>query len=154
MNENEPVEAVAKRNKSNTPPRGGAPKKIIRRSFEERLRAVKLHLEEGFTVELVAREMGVSYAAVSKWLQKYRREGEEGLRDHDPRTGRPKIPEPVREKIVELKSVVASKTSRERRPADITIFKSNGMAVEDVICAGYIYERGIQEGRGAEMRYS
>ena len=37
---------------------------------------------------------------------------------------------------------------------DITIFKSNGLAVEDVICAGYVYEIGLQRGRGAEMRYS
>ncbi len=57
-------------------------------------------------------------------------------------------------KIVELKDIVGSKPSRERRPADITIFKSNGLAVEDVICASYVYERGIQEGKGAEMRYS
>jgi alanine dehydrogenase len=57
-------------------------------------------------------------------------------------------------KIVELKDIVVSKPSRERRPVDITIFKSNGLAVEDVICAGYVYERGIQEGKGAEMRYS
>jgi alanine dehydrogenase len=57
-------------------------------------------------------------------------------------------------KIVELKDVVVSKTSYKRRPADITIFKSNGLAVEDVICAGYVYERGIKEGKGAEMRYS
>jgi alanine dehydrogenase len=57
-------------------------------------------------------------------------------------------------KIVELKDIVVSKALRERRPADITIFKSNGLAVEDVICAGYIYERGKQEGRGVEMRYS
>jgi len=99
MNDNEPIEK--KRNSS--PPRGGSRKKVLRRKFEERLRAVKLHLEEGFTAELVAREMGVSYAAVSKWLQKYRRHGEEGLKDHDPGPGRRKIPEPVRAKIVELK---------------------------------------------------
>jgi transposase InsO family protein len=98
MNDNEPV---AKKNSS--PPRGGTREKIVRRKFEERLRAVKLHLEEGFTVELVAQEMGVSYAAVSKWLQKYRRHGEVGLQDHDRRAGQSKIPEPVRAKIVELK---------------------------------------------------
>jgi ornithine cyclodeaminase/alanine dehydrogenase-like protein (mu-crystallin family) len=57
-------------------------------------------------------------------------------------------------KIVELKDIVVSKPARERRPADITIFKSNGLAVEDVICAGYVYERGVQERQGAEMRYS
>ncbi len=57
-------------------------------------------------------------------------------------------------RIVELKDIVVSKPARERRPADITIFKSNGLAVEDVICAGYVYERGVQERQGAEMRYS
>lgn len=57
-------------------------------------------------------------------------------------------------KLVELKDVVVSNSARKRRSTDITIFKSNGLAVEDVICAGYVYERGVQERRGAEMRYS
>jgi alanine dehydrogenase len=58
-------------------------------------------------------------------------------------------------KLVELKDVVvAGASSAKRRPADITIFKSNGLAVEDVICAAYVYERGLKEQRGAEMRYS
>jgi len=105
MNDNEPI--AKKRNSS--PPRGGSRKKIPRRKFAERLRAVKLHLEEGFTVELVAQEMGVSYAAVGKWLQKYRQHGEEGLKDHERGPGRPKIPEPVRAKIVELKQAEPSR---------------------------------------------
>jgi transposase InsO family protein len=100
MNDNEPVE---KKHKNTSPPRGGPPKKIGRRTFAERLRAVQLHLQEGFTVELVAREMGVSLAAVGKWLQKYRQHGEEGLKDHSPGPGRPKIPEPVRARILALK---------------------------------------------------
>jgi ornithine cyclodeaminase/alanine dehydrogenase-like protein (mu-crystallin family) len=56
-------------------------------------------------------------------------------------------------KIVELQDIV-SKPGRTRRPADITVFKSNGLAVEDVICAGYVYEQGRKAGRGVEMRYS
>jgi ornithine cyclodeaminase/alanine dehydrogenase-like protein (mu-crystallin family) len=55
-------------------------------------------------------------------------------------------------RLLELKDVTAG--GFKRRPGDITIFKSNGLAVEDVICAGYIYEIGLQRGRGAEMRYS
>jgi len=48
--------------------------------------------------------------------------------------------------IAELKDVTG------RPSADaMTIFKSNGIAVEDVVCAGYVYERAINEGRG---RYS
>ena len=47
MNESEQVERKQKKNPS--PPRGEPRKKSLRRPFEERLRAVKLHLEEGFT---------------------------------------------------------------------------------------------------------
>jgi alanine dehydrogenase len=54
-------------------------------------------------------------------------------------------------KLVELKTLTAG---LERRPADITIFKSNGLAVQDVISAGYVYERALREGRGEKMRYS
>ena len=98
MQENEPVEK-----KNTSPPRGGAPRKSLPRTFEERLRAVKLHLEEGFTQEMVAREMGVSFAAIGKWVQRYRREGEEGLKTRIHRPPRAKLPEPVRNKILQLK---------------------------------------------------
>ncbi|HVP48562.1 MAG TPA: ornithine cyclodeaminase family protein [Bryobacteraceae bacterium] len=57
-------------------------------------------------------------------------------------------------KLVELKDIVASKPAFLRRPAGITVFKSNGLAVEDVICAAYVFEQGLKEGRGVEMRYS
>jgi ornithine cyclodeaminase/alanine dehydrogenase-like protein (mu-crystallin family) len=33
----------------------------------------------------------------------------------------------------------------------LTIFKSNGIAAEDVASAGYIYERALAEGRGKEI---
>ena len=76
MQENEPIE---KKRNNTSAPRGGPPKKHVTFTFEERLRAVKLHLEEGFTQELVAQEMGVSLAAIGKWLHSYRLHGEEGL---------------------------------------------------------------------------
>jgi len=57
-------------------------------------------------------------------------------------------------KIVELKDVVAGAALRERPHDAITIFKSNGIAVEDVICAGYVFEQGSKKGRGAKMPYS
>ena len=100
MNENEPVE----KRKNPSPPRGGPPKKTaIRRTFAERLRAVKLHLEEGFTVDLVAQETGASHASVSQWVARYRREGEEGLKDRDRGPSAKRLPAAVREKILELK---------------------------------------------------
>jgi len=57
-------------------------------------------------------------------------------------------------KLVELKDVVAAGADIKRRPSSITIFKSNGLAVEDVICSGYVYELALKEGRGAKMPYS
>jgi hypothetical protein len=45
MEEHEPVE---KKKNHPCPPRGAAPKKRLTFTLEERLRAVKLHLEEGF----------------------------------------------------------------------------------------------------------
>jgi alanine dehydrogenase len=57
-------------------------------------------------------------------------------------------------KFVELKDVVTAPQRYEWRPDQITIFKSNGLAVEDVICAGYVYERAIENKRGVEVAHS
>jgi alanine dehydrogenase len=57
-------------------------------------------------------------------------------------------------KIVEFAEIVAGRVTGRASPTEITIFKSNGLAVEDVICAGYIYERGLELGRGVEGAYS
>ena len=99
MEENEPVE------KTHNPsaPRGGPPKKHLTFTFEERLRAVKLHLEEGFTQEMVAQEMGISSAAVFKWTKRYRLQGEEALKSQYPGRRKARLPEPVRDKILQLK---------------------------------------------------
>ena len=51
------------------------------------------------------------------------------------------------ERVVELKDVTAGRFAR-KRPTDITLFKSNGLAVEDVIAAGWVYERAAAIGRG------
>jgi alanine dehydrogenase len=48
--------------------------------------------------------------------------------------------------IVELQNVTARPAA-----AAVTIFKSNGIAVEDVASAGYIYERAVAEKRGREI---
>lgn len=50
-------------------------------------------------------------------------------------------------RVVELKDVKGRPG-----PEAVTIFKSNGLAVEDVISAGYVYERALQEGRGQNVR--
>jgi ornithine cyclodeaminase/alanine dehydrogenase-like protein (mu-crystallin family) len=57
-------------------------------------------------------------------------------------------------KILELAEIVAGRAPGRVHSNEITVFKSNGLAVEDVICAGYVYERGLELGRGQEDRYS
>lgn len=47
------------------------------------------------------------------------------------------------ENVQELKDVDAAHDA-----AAITVFKSNGLAAEDVAAGGYVYERAIAEGRG------
>jgi alanine dehydrogenase len=44
------------------------------------------------------------------------------------------------QRVVELQAVVGGKCGREN-PDQVTLFKSNGLAVEDVIAAGLVYER-------------
>ena len=51
-------------------------------------------------------------------------------------------------RVVELQEVVAGRRGVPRRLGQITVFKSNGLAVEDVVCAGFVYEQAVQRGLG------
>ena len=51
--------------------------------------------------------------------------------------------------VVELSTV-----SGRRDANDITIFKSNGLAIEDVVAAGWVYERALAEGAGRPLHSS
>lgn len=82
--------------------------RLVRYASEFKLRAVKLHLEEGFPQELVCQEMGMGTSTFSGWLKTYRERGEEGLRFLLPpgaggRKKRARLPGPVVDKILELK---------------------------------------------------
>lgn len=73
---------------------------------EVRLKAVKLHLEEGFPLRLVAREMGVGRDTVYIWVRRYRQFGRAGLEPQPPgrrKPGTPKLPAAVKQKIVEVR---------------------------------------------------
>lgn len=72
-------------------------------SFEERLRAVRLHLQEGFPQPLVSAETGVSSSSLAEWVRSYRAHGEAGLQGQTaPRPGR-RLPAAITEKILQLK---------------------------------------------------
>ena len=51
--------------------------------------------------------------------------------------------------VVELQEVAAGRAGR-KDAGQITVFKSNGLAVEDVIAAGMVYERAMAAGRGSQ----
>ena len=82
------------------PPRGAGGAKTMRRfTVDEKLKAIRLHLEEGFSLSLVCEELGVSKSSLDHWLQAYRLGGEAGLQPRLP----DRLPAPITEKIIELK---------------------------------------------------
>jgi transposase InsO family protein len=93
-------------------PRKNGPKKWTKvvYPYELRLKAVKLHLEEGISREVISRELGVGESSVSVWVRSYRQKGEDGLRSQPRgvRPGQKKLPEPVTARIVELKKAEPS----------------------------------------------
>lgn len=50
---------------------------------EEKLRIVKLHLEEHISILQIERECGVHHGLVSAWVKKYLEEGEDALEPHN-----------------------------------------------------------------------
>jgi ornithine cyclodeaminase/alanine dehydrogenase-like protein (mu-crystallin family) len=55
------------------------------------------------------------------------------------------------EDFVELRDVVAGLKPARTNPGDITIFKSLGLALEDVALGKFIYERALTQGRGRRL---
>jgi transposase-like protein len=57
-----------------------------RYSKEEKLRIVKMHLEEHKSVKQIEKEIGITHSLVSAWVKRYLEEGEDAL---EPRNGNP-----------------------------------------------------------------
>ena len=53
--------------------------------------------------------------------------------------------------VTELAEIVAGKTPGRSNPEQITLFKSNGIATEDVVVAGRIYELARERGLGRQV---
>jgi len=51
-------------------------KRRRRYPVEFKLRAVRLHLEEGYAAKLVAEQLGDGHSTLSNWIKRYREEGE------------------------------------------------------------------------------
>ena len=99
MNEQPVVEK-----KRNSPPRGaGGAKKSRRFTKDEKLKAVRLYLEEGFSMTMVCEEVGVSRSCLGLWLEAYRSSGEAGLEPSKSGPRKHRLPTPITDKIIELK---------------------------------------------------
>ena len=55
-------------------------------------------------------------------------------------------------RLVELKDVISGRVKARTTLHQITLFKSNGLAVEDVIAAGFVYERALTPERASAGR--
>jgi ornithine cyclodeaminase/alanine dehydrogenase-like protein (mu-crystallin family) len=61
-------------------------------------------------------------------------------------------PEPERwDTVTEIAEVVAGRAPGRMTADQITLFKSNGIAIEDVVVAGRVYERALERGCGEQM---
>ena len=96
-----------KREKSKRPPRGATRRtKCPRYPAELKLRAVKLHVEEGFDLKLVAQEVGACAESVRGWVRRYQKLGRAGLETpagKSRKAVKPKLPPLVKEQIVAVK---------------------------------------------------
>jgi len=86
--------------KRNSPPRGaGGAKKVRRYTAAEKLKAVRLCLEEGFSLQQVCDEMGMAHSGLSHWVSRYRQQGEAGLQPRQPGKRAAKLPEAITQQI-------------------------------------------------------
>ena len=72
---------------------------------EYKLRAVKMHLEDGAPQKMVAEQMGCGLSTMMRWVALYRKDGPAGLPDDRRKgvRGKAKIPAAVRDQIVDMK---------------------------------------------------
>lgn len=83
----------------------GVGQKRPRHSLATRLRATRLHLQEGYPVPEIAKAIGVHKHTVTHWIKLYKEFGEAGLKPQKPYPGsrKKRLPLVVHKKIVELK---------------------------------------------------
>jgi alanine dehydrogenase len=55
--------------------------------------------------------------------------------------------------VVELAEIAAGRVPGRRDSDEITLFKSNGVAIEDIVTAGRVYEIAVKQKRGVELPF-
>ncbi len=95
-------------------PRGSRKKKKKREEYPAplKLKAVKLYLEEGYSPLLIQAETGISSTNLYRWVKKYREQGEGGLESRRNGGLKCRLPEAVRQKIIEEKKKDPTKGSK------------------------------------------
>ena len=98
----------------------------MRYSWESRLRAVRLVVEGGLSVTAAAAGRGVARSTLYRWLQRYRAEGEAGLRDRSsrPRRSPRRTPAALERRILALRA--------ETRAGPLTVGRVVGVAPSTV----------------------
>jgi transposase InsO family protein len=92
-----------KKNGSPPPGRGRHHAKGRQYPVELKLQAVKRHTEEGYSESEITQAVGVGNGTLHRWLDRYKKEGEECLRPQKYKGGKPKKPALVKAKIVGIK---------------------------------------------------
>jgi transposase InsO family protein len=85
--------------------------------FEFKLKLVRLHLEDGYGVPMLAQEFGVSEYSLYRWSRQYYERGEAGLVLKGRSKPASRLSESVHEKILEIKK--AQPQSGSRRISDV-----------------------------------
>jgi len=68
-----------------------------------KLKAVKMHLEDGTSQDIIARQMGVAQSSMVRWVSLYRSGGVAALADKPRKKSAGRIPAAVKERIVAMK---------------------------------------------------
>jgi ornithine cyclodeaminase/alanine dehydrogenase-like protein (mu-crystallin family) len=53
--------------------------------------------------------------------------------------------------VKELSDLIAGRVEGRTSPEQVTLFKSNGIAIEDIVTAGRVYELALERGIGSSV---
>jgi len=89
--------------------------RLIRRSPEEKLEIIRLVEHSNLSVKRTLRELDVPRSTFYRWYGQYQEDGPDGLRDQkpNPRQFWNRIPDPVKEQVVDLALEHPEKSSRQ-----------------------------------------
>ena len=96
MNEQEPIKQRSKSKKEQC-------KNQIRYTYEFKLKAVKLFIEEDYSAKFIQEQLGVGISSLNLWVKKYRELGENGLKPEDQTHRKPQSNPVIQNEILKVK---------------------------------------------------